>query len=84
MTANQYAEKVISNFLRRITDHVFLYIERDEDLMRQYQTQVNKNSLQEVNMAIGKRVKKMFRLNDDGICHKPKSRLIKDFTFHKK
>jgi hypothetical protein len=84
MAANEYAEKVVLDFMRNLTDHVFLNIQNNEELMREYQTQVNENSLMEVNTAIGKKVKELFQLENDGVCSAPKSWLIKDFTFHKK
>lgn len=84
MTANEYAEKIVLDFMKNITDHVFLNIQSSEELMREYQTRVNENSLQAVNLAIGKMVKEIFQLDNDGTCNKPKSWLIKDFTFHKK
>jgi hypothetical protein len=84
MTANEYAEKIVTEFMRNITDHVFLNIQRNEALMREYQTMVNTNSLQSVNQAIGKKVKELFDLDNDDKCATPKSWLIKDFTYHKK
>src|ERR1035437_5582752 len=84
MTASEYAEKVVLDFMRNITDHVFLNIQRNEGLMRGYKTQVNENSLMEVNTAIGRKVKELFKLENDGVCDKPKSWLIKDFTYHRK
>jgi hypothetical protein len=80
MTAGEYAEKVVLDFMRNITDHVFLNIQSNEGLMREYQTQVNENGLQAVNAAIGKKVKEIFQLENDVICSAPKSWLIKDFT----
>jgi hypothetical protein len=84
MTPNEYAEEVVREFMRNITDHVFLHIQNDEQLMRKYQTRVNENSLLSVNQAIGRKVKEIFDLKDDGQCNAPQSWLIKDFTFHKK
>src|ERR1035441_5819153 len=81
---SEYAEKVVLDFMRNITDHVFLNIQSNEGLMREYQTQVNENSLMEVNTAIGRKVKELFKLENDGVCDKPKSWLIKDFTYHRK
>jgi transcription termination factor NusB len=80
MTANEYAEKVVRDFMREITDHVFLNIQTNEKLMRDYQTQVNKSGLQTVNQAIGRKVKEIFQLENDVICSAPKSGLIKDYT----
>lgn len=84
MTPDKYAEEVVLDFMRNITDHVFLNIQNNEGLMRKYQTTVNENSLQSVNQTIGKKVKELFDLENDGQCNGPKSWLIKDFTYHKK
>jgi len=84
MTSDEYAEKVVLEFLRDITDHVFLNIQNNEELMREYQRQVNENSLKAVNTAIGKKVKEVFDLKDDVVCKTPKSWLIQSFTSHKK
>jgi len=84
MTANEYAEKVVLDFMREITDHVFLNIQYNEKLMRDYQTEVDRNGLLAVNSAIGRKVKDLFDLKDDGICSVPKSWLIKDYTLHGK
>jgi transcription termination factor NusB len=84
MTPDEYGEKVVLDFMRNITDHVFLNIQNNEKLMREYQTQVSLNSLQAINPAIGRKVKEMFQLEDDGECNTPRSWLIKAFTLHKK
>jgi hypothetical protein len=34
MTANEYAEQVVNDFMRDITDHVFLNIQNNEKLTR--------------------------------------------------
>ena len=83
MTASEYAEQVVLEFMRDITDHVFLNIQRDERLMRDYQTQVDRDGLRAVNTAIGSKVKEMFDLGNGEVCDKPRSWLIKDFTRHK-
>jgi hypothetical protein len=83
MNANEYAKKVVLDFMRHITDHVFLSIQHNEERMREYQTRVNENSLLEVNQAIGKQVKVLFDLENDGVSSEPKSWLIKDYTLHK-
>lgn len=72
MTANEYAERVVRDFMRDITDHVFLNIQNNKELMREYQTQVNKNSLDAVNKAIGRKVAEIFQLENGEISHDPK------------
>ena len=84
MSINDYAEQVVNNFIKEITDHVFLAIERDDDVMREYMTNVNRYGLDAVNMSIGKKIREMLNLENDGENPRPKSRLIKSYTFHKK
>ncbi|MBK1890338.1 hypothetical protein Undi14_09815 [Undibacterium sp. 14-3-2] len=81
---NDYAEKIVRDFMRDITDHIFCNIQNNEALMREYQTQIHQNSLVEVNTAIGKKVKEIFDLENAGESDTPKSWLIKSFTQHKK
>lgn len=82
MTASEYAEQIVLEFMRNITDHVFLSIQGNEKLMRDYQTQVDRDGLRAVNTAIGSKVREIFKLENDGVCDAPKSWLIKDFTYH--
>lgn len=79
-----YAEKVVKEYLEHITDHIFVHIQNNEPLMRSYQSQVHLNSLMLVNTAIGKKVKEIFSLENESECHHPKSWLIKSYTKHKK
>jgi hypothetical protein len=83
MTVDEYADKLVRDFILNITDHVFSNIQHDENLMREYQTNVHRSHLEVVNMAIGKKVKELLHLENDGICDKPKSWLIKEYTLHK-
>ena len=61
-TTNDYAEKLVKDFMANITDHVFLNIQNNESLMREYQTMVHEHSLLSVNTAIGKKVKELLFL----------------------
>ena len=84
MNHNDYAEALIKRFVRDITDYVFLSIQNDDELMREYHTNVNRHGLQDVNMAIGKKIETLLNLeNDEGRNDKPKSKLIKSYTYHK-
>jgi hypothetical protein len=83
MSVNEYADALVKDFIRNITDHVFLAIQHNEDLMREYQTNVSRYSLDAVNMAIGKKIKILLNLADNGENTNPKSALIKSHTFHK-
>jgi len=83
MNVNEYAETLVKNFVRDITDHLFLSIQNDEALIRDYLTNVNRYGLDTLNMAIGEKIKTLLDLDDDGMNDKPKSHLIKAFTYHK-
>lgn len=80
----EYAEEVVKDFMTEITDHIFLHIQGNENLMREYQSHVHLNSLISVNTTIGKKVKEIFDLENDSECLEPKSWLIKSYTKHKK
>jgi hypothetical protein len=82
MGANEYAEKVVTEFIKNITDHVFLSIQHDRGTMREYMTNVDRCGLDTVNMAIGKKVKVLLNLDDNGENIDPKSTLIKGYTYH--
>jgi hypothetical protein len=83
MSANDYADSVVRNFIRDITDNLFLSIEHDDARMREYMTNVNRFSLQSVNMSIGLRLTEILKLENDGSNTSPRSVLIKDYTYHK-
>jgi len=83
MNADTYAEKVVKDFITDITDYVFLAIEQNDDLMREYTSNVNSNGLTDVNTSIGKKVKELLNLENDGEVKARKSRLIETYTKHK-
>ena len=82
MSEHEYAGQVVDHFIREITDNVFLFIERDDDVMREYMTNVNRFGLDAVNKAIGLKIKERLSLQNGGENTKPKSRLIKGYTYH--
>jgi len=82
MNVNEYANHVVDNFINDITDHLFLSIERDDDLMREYMTNVNRFGLDQVNMTIGMKIKERLSLENGEENNNPKSRLIKSYTYH--
>ncbi|GHV12507.1 hypothetical protein AGMMS49938_05190 [Fibrobacterales bacterium] len=83
MSADKYAESVVTEFVRNITDHVFLAIENDEQLKQKYDSAVEVFGKESVNQEIGKTVKVRLNLENDGKNDSPKSRLIKSYTYHK-
>ena len=75
---NTFAEKVIEKFSKEITDQVFLMIENDKDLNKEYLRLVSDTKLDTVNQTIGKIVKKAYHLkNTPTRKREPKSKLIK-------
>jgi hypothetical protein len=83
MNHDDYADNLIQKFTREITDRVFLYIEGDQELKRQYDALVAGKRPEPVNQVIGRKVKERFNLDDDGESTTPKSKLIQTFTLHK-
>jgi len=84
MSVNEYAEQIVNNFIHDITDHLFLSIEHDDKLMREYMTNVNRFGLDQLNMTIGMKIKERLSLENNGENNNPKSRLIKSYTYHEK
>ena len=85
MTVNEYAEQVVQGFITDITDNLFLSIERNEAKMRDYMTNVNRFGKQELNMAIGKKLKVTLELKDaEDKSPPPQSQLITAYTRLKK
>ena len=83
MGVNEYAEQVVNSFVEDITEHLFLSIEQNDDIMREYMTNVNRFGLDILNMAIGKKIKELLNLENIDENTNPKSRLIKTYTRHK-
>jgi len=59
---NEFYQCVLKSFTEEITDKVFLYIQDNPELMKQYRTLVNANSLNQVTSGIGKEIKCFFEL----------------------
>jgi hypothetical protein len=71
-----FAENVISQLNKRITDLVFLEIQSDRELMQQYLGLVEAHGLAPVNRTIGKAVKAVYGLTDADRENNPQSTLI--------
>jgi len=76
-TITGFADKVISQKNKSITDDIFLLIQNDKILMHEYLRLVEKEGLDSVNMLIGKRVKERYGLTNDERNNEPLSTLIK-------
>jgi len=77
MKPSEVAAKAISRFNKRITNEVFLTIQNDRALMRDYLCAVRVYGGDEVNKCIGKEVKKTYHLaNADDREDNPSCTLI--------
>jgi len=77
MDLNEFKETVVTEFCERITDKVFLMIQNDRELMREYLHVVEENtSLSYVKSAIASEIKQRFDLENIGERNNPESFLI--------
>jgi hypothetical protein len=76
MDPTDIAERATSLLNKRITDEVFLTIQRDPQLMHDYLRAVEKNGLDTVNRIIGKHIKEKYHLKNADRAKKPQSTLI--------
>ena len=64
MTPKAIAEKAIKIMNKRITNEIFLIIQNDRGLMKEYLRAVESNGLDTLNQTIGKKVKNAYRLDN--------------------
>lgn len=62
MTASEIADEAIRRMNKRITNEIFLTIQNDRDLMKEYLRTIQDSGLDFVNQAIGRRVKGSYNL----------------------
>lgn len=62
MTINEIIEQAVSILNKRITNEIFLIIQNDRTLMKEYLRAVETETLNTVNMKIGKGVKNAYSL----------------------
>ena len=62
MTPKEIAKEAIKRMNRRITNEIFLIIQNDRVLMKEYLRAIEDNKLDTVNQTIGKEVGKTYRL----------------------
>ncbi|MCL2800704.1 MAG: hypothetical protein FWD28_02980 [Treponema sp.] len=80
MEIDEFASKVIAEKNKCITDEIFLMIQNDPVLMREYLRLIEEHKLNPVNMKIGKEIKKAYNLtNEQSRNEKPRSTLIKSY-----
>lgn len=64
MTAKELAKKAITRMNKRITNEIFMLIQNDRELMRDYLRVVEEKGLDKVNQTIGKEVKDAYGLKN--------------------
>jgi hypothetical protein len=90
--ADRYIDTVLTRFAGTspaitadITDRVFLMIEHDPGLRREYDELLASGiSKRGLNAQLGKRVREQFHLRNIGRCHNRRSSLIKSYERHAK
>ena len=81
MTLEDFKDDVLKRFTRELADQLFLYIERDRDLMHEYLAILGKeNGTDETNQVLVLALKKYFGLNEEGENHSPKSVILSSYT----
>ena len=76
------AEKALLLMIENITDNVFIVIQEDRALMKQYIEQVIADGRDNVNQTIGKYIKNRLNLTNLGRDEEPSSSLISSFEKH--
>ncbi|MBI5100846.1 MAG: hypothetical protein HZB33_03255 [Nitrospirae bacterium] len=62
MTVDEIAHEAVRRMNKRITNEIFLIIQNERDLMKEYLRAVEASGLDVVNQTIGKRVKSAYGL----------------------
>ena len=84
MAIKEFVEKVIAEKNKRIIDEVFLFIQNDRELLKEYLYLVEKNDLQTVNQQIAKGVEAEYDLVACGENNDPDSKLITTYSMLRK
>ena len=82
MEIEKFAQTVVEDFSKEITDLVFLYIENDKKLMHEYLRLISVNNLDTVNKSLGKKIKEKFNVENIGRSNDTRSKLIQSYTQH--
>jgi nitrogenase subunit NifH len=80
MELKEFIEELLAKKNARITDEVFLLIEKDRDLMKKYLKLVEEKKLQTVNSQIARAVVKKYGLESDTVRnYEPESVLVTSY-----
>ena len=72
----KFNDKVIAQYSKTITNSVFLMIQNDKALMKEYLKLVNLHNVHTVNKTLGRKIKDSFNLSNTTRENKPTSTLI--------
>ena len=61
---DEFIKNLFKNFDLFITDHVFLTIQNDRNLMQQYLKLIEKKGINAINQRIGREIKKKYNLSN--------------------
>lgn len=81
--AEKLGKKVITKYTKRITDEIFLFLQSDPHLLKEYKEAVKTSSQHGVNSIIGKMITDAYQLENSGIEVRPDCSLLKQYTKHK-
>jgi hypothetical protein len=76
---NTFTKKTLDRFAKEMTDQVFVFIQKDRELMHDYLMLLSKHNLKNLNSTIAKAVKKRFVLTNKINKGTPKSTLIQSY-----
>ena len=82
LKAEQLGKKGLTRFTRRIVDQVFLFIQDDPELLREYQEVVRESTPNGVNAVLGRMITEAYDLINLNKEKRPESRLLKKYTRH--
>lgn len=81
-------QEVFPKFEKEITDQIFLFIENDKELLKQYLDVLSENkdlSLGDVHRSIARMIANRYGLEKNGVeVNEPKSKLIQTYSQLKK
>ena len=80
MNIDSFINDVLNEFTSSITERVFLMIQNDHELMRQYLDIIDKNSRLEINTKLPKAIRETFNLINTSEEKQSKSKLIQTYT----
>ena len=80
--AEQLGKKVLTLFTQRITDEIFLFLQRNPELLAEYRKAVQHSSAHGVNAVLGKMITEAYDLENLNKETNPDCPLLKKYTRH--